>query len=123
METPTSNERTWALVAHAAGPVGALASAGLLGFLAPLVIWLAKKDESAFVGDQACEAVNFQLTMFLASLAAVAFAVVTLGLGLLVALPVLLGIWVLEVVLGLVAALRANEGRRYRYPLTLRLLS
>lgn len=115
-------ERTWALLAHASGPVGLLLSAGLLGFLAPLVIWLAKRDESEFVGDQAKEALNFQLTLFVIYALLWIFVVFTLGLGILLALPIFLALWLLELVLGIVAALSSYEGRRYRYPISLRLI-
>lgn len=119
MET-TKEERTWALVAHLAGPVGALASAGLLGFLVPLVIWIVKREESTFVGDQAGEALNFQLTVFALWIALFLFIIFTLGLGILIAFPAFLLIWVLQVLLGVVAGIRAYEGNRYRYPFALR---
>lgn len=117
------NERTWALVAHASGPAGLLLSAMLLGFLGPLVIYLAKRDESEFVADQAKEALNFQITCFLLHVGLIVFVVFTLGIGLLLAIPIFLVLWVLELVLGLVAALRAYEGQRYRYPFALRFLA
>ena len=31
-------------------------------FLGPLIVWLIKKDQSPFVGDQAKEALNFQIS-------------------------------------------------------------
>lgn len=120
--SPTQAERTWALVAHAGGPAGLLLSAGLFGFLVPLVVWLAKRDESDFVRDQAGEALNFQITLFLVHAAAWAFVLLTLGLGLLVVLPFFLVLWLFELVIGLVAALRAHDGDRYRYPLSFRIL-
>lgn len=120
--TPTREERTWALVAHAGGPAGLLLTAGLLGFAVPLVVWLAKRDESEFVADQGKEALNFQLTLFLLHLAGWLFVVLTLGLGLLVVWPFFLVLWVIELILGLVAALRSYEGQRYRYPFALRLI-
>jgi uncharacterized Tic20 family protein len=119
---PSSDERTWALVAHAGGPAGLLLSAGLFGFAVPLVVWLAKRDESPFVDDQGKEALNFQITLFLVHVVLLLFCLLTLGIGLIVAIPAFLGLWLLEVVLGVVAALRAHDGKRYRYPFTLRLI-
>jgi uncharacterized Tic20 family protein len=103
------DERTWALVAH----VGGL----LTSFIAPLVIWLAKGDDSEFVRDQAKEALNFQITLLIASVVG-ATTTVCLGLGFLV----LAAVWIADVVLSLVAALRSYDGHRYRYPATLRLI-
>lgn len=116
-------ERTWALVAHAGGPAGLLLSAGLFGFAVPLVIWLAKRDDSEFVADQAKEALNFQLTLFLIHAALWLFVLLTLGLGLLLVWPFALALWLVELVLGLVAALRSHKGERFRYPFTLRAIA
>lgn len=119
---PTSEERTWALLAHAGGPAGLLLSAGLFGFAVPLVVWLAKRDESAFVDRHGKEALNFQITLFLVHVALLLFVLLTLGIGILVALPFFVALWFAELVLGVVAALKAYSGRPYRYPLTLRLI-
>ncbi len=43
----TSEERTLAILAHVLTLIG--------GFLAPLIIWLLKKDESSFVTENAKE--------------------------------------------------------------------
>lgn len=117
------DERILAAVAHAAGPVGALFSVGLLGFLAPLIIWILKRGESAFLDDQGKEALNFQLTLFLVFALSIVFLFFTLGLGILVAIPIWAALWILEVVFGIVAAIEAYGGKAYRYPLTLRLIS
>ena len=119
---PTREERTWALIAHLGGPAGLLLSAGLFGFAVPLVVWLARREDSPFIGDQGKEALNFQLTLFFVHVVAWLFVLVTLGVGLLVVLPCFLVLWIGELILGVVAAVRANEGQRYRYPLTLRLI-
>ena len=52
----------------------------LLSFLGPLIIWLMKKDESAFVNDQGKEALNFQLTLLIAQVVAVGVASATCGI-------------------------------------------
>jgi uncharacterized Tic20 family protein len=119
---PRREERTWALVAHLGGPAGLLLSAGLFGFAVPLVVWLARRDDSPFAGEHAKEALNFQLTLFFLHLAAWVFVLFTLGLGLLVVLPFFFVLWFFELILGIVAALKANAGERYRYPLTLRMI-
>lgn len=119
---PTREERTWALIAHAGGPAGLLLSAGLFGFVVPLVVWLAKRDDSAFVAHQGKEALNFQLTLFLLHVSAWLFVLLTIGVGILIVWPLLLALWCIELVLGLVAALRSYEGTRFRYPCTLRMI-
>ena len=117
---PTREERVWALIAHAGGPAGLLLSAGLFGFAVPLVVWLAKRDESDFVADQGKEALNFQLSLFLLHVIAWLFVLLTIGIGMLILWPFFLALWIGELVLGLIAALRSYEGKRFRYPFTLR---
>lgn len=119
---PTREERTWALVAHAGGPVGLLLSAGLFGFVVPLVVWLARREDSEFVAHQGKEALNFQLTLLLLHLGAWLFVLLTLGLGIVIVLPIFLALWFIELILGLVAALQSYGGKRYRYPFTLRMI-
>jgi uncharacterized Tic20 family protein len=82
----------------------------------PLVVWLTRRDQSAFVERQAREALNFNLTVVLASFVCVALVLIGIG--------VILGaaLFVIWFILTIVAAIRANEGIDYRYPLSLRLL-
>ena len=120
--SPTREERTWALVAHLGGPAGLLLSAGLFGFAVPLVVWLLKRDESEFVAHQGQEALNFQLTLFLLYALGWLFVLFTLGVGILVVWPAFVALWVLELILGVLAALRSHEGKPYRYPCTLRFI-
>lgn len=107
--TPTSEERMLALISHLSPLVGA-------GIVAPLVIYLVKKDTSDFVADQAKEALNFHLTVLLAVI--VSGLLVLVAIGLLLLMVVGLG----ALVLSIVAAIKANDGERYRYPFTWRLV-
>lgn len=118
----TQQDKNWALVAHLAGPFGNVVSMGLLGFVVPVVIWLVQRDERPFVGDQAKEATNFQISIFLLKASLVIFAILTFGLGLLVVIPGLVLLFVIEIIMGIAAGVRASNGVYYRYPFTLRLL-
>jgi len=107
------DERTMALVAHLLGI--------LTWVVGALVIWLVNKDASPskpFVVDQAKEALNFQITIGIASIVAVILTVISFGL--LFFLPTL--VWVVDVVFCIIAAVKANNGETYRYPFTLRLI-
>ncbi|NBC10756.1 MAG: DUF4870 domain-containing protein [Planctomycetes bacterium] len=84
--------------------------------LGPMVVWLLKKEEHAFVNDQGMEALNFQITMTIAGLVGVATA--CLGIGF-----VILGaVIVVNVVFIIIGAIKANEGAYYRYPFNIRLI-
>lgn len=107
-----AEQRTMALVAHLLGI--------FTWFLGPLIIWLINKDDSSkrFVTDQAKEALNFQITVIIAYVAAVILTIVSFGI--LFFVPTL--VWVANLVLCILAAVKANSGESYRYPFTLRLI-
>lgn len=104
----TSDDRTMGALAHALSIVAS--------FLAPLIIYLVKGNDSAFVRHHAAEALNFAITVFLAWVVAVILAFVLVGFLL---MPVI-GIGAL--VLNIMAALAASRGELYRYPVNIRLV-
>ena len=111
---PTSDDRTMAILAHVLGI--------MTSFVGPLIIWLVKKDTMPFVADQAKEALNFNITVAIALAALMILGFVTLGLGFLIAVPIMAIIGIAALVLIIIAAMKSNEGVRYRYPFTLRLV-
>jgi uncharacterized Tic20 family protein len=123
---PSSQERQWAMFAHLSTLLGGLLTSGWAGsvgfFIGPLVIWLTKRDTMPFVADQAKEALNFAITVSLACLVLVVLTVLTLGIGLLLTVPLYAIIGISALVLVIIAAIKANEGVAYRYPFTLRLI-
>ena len=126
LATPSSDERQWAMLAHLSALLGALVT-GVLGggwgcFIGPLVIWLIKRDALPFVNEQGKEALNFNITVAIAVAALWALSLLTLGIGLIVALPAWIVIGVAWLVLTIIAAVKANAGEHYRYPLCLRLI-
>lgn len=96
-------EKMWAMFAHLSPLVG-------LGPLGPLIIWLVKKDQSPFVDDQGKEALNFNLSVLIASLV---LAVTCIG-------PLIIAIWAM--VLCIIAGVEASKGVAYRYPYSIRLI-
>ena len=113
---PTQEERNWALAAHLGPLLVALLTGGLLGFVVPLAIWFAKRDESPFVADQAKESLNFRITLVIGYALCVPFIFILIGI------LFWFVIWVCEIVLATIAAIQASEGKRYRYPFAVRLL-
>lgn len=82
----------------------------------PLVIWLVKKDESADLDAVGREVINFNLSMLVYALAGILLSLVLIGV------VVLIGLWIFGIVVTVIAAIRANDGWRYRYPATIRFL-
>ena len=85
----------------------------VLNIIAPLVLWLIKKDTMPFVNDQGKEVLNFQITV---SIAAIVCAITIL------LLPVVFLIAIATLVFIIIGAIKANEGVAYRFPFTLRLI-
>jgi uncharacterized Tic20 family protein len=107
-------ERSLGLACHLLAFVGMVFPFG--NILGPLVIWLVKKDDSAFVDDQGKEALNFNITISIAGFVAFLLTFVVIGA---ILLPIIGIFWL---VMTIVAAVKANGGEYYRYPLTLRLI-
>lgn len=82
--------------------------------MGPLVVWSLKRESSAFVADQAKEALNFQICM------TIYFAVAGVLCLLLIGFVLLFVGAVYDVVIVVKAAMSANRGERYRYPMTVR---
>ena len=112
---PTKVERDWAVICHLAAFAGLVVPyVGIV--LGPLVVWLLKREGMPFVDDQGREAMNFQLTMFIAGLVCMVLMWVLIGFALLAALALF------DFVVTIVAAGKASEGVAYRYPVNLRLI-
>lgn len=108
-------ERTWGMLCHL------LALAAYVGIpfgniIGPLVMWLVKKDESAFVDRHGKESLNFQISMTIYSIVCIPLCFLIIGFFLLIALVVF------DVVQIILASIKANDGRHYRYPLCIRIL-
>lgn len=81
------------------------------GFIGPLIIYLASDDDS-FAKENAANALNFQIVVLIASF--VAFISVFLFVGILL-LPL---VGLLNLIFCVIAAIKANEGEAWKYPLT-----
>ncbi len=127
MPAPTGDEKTAAILAHVLVLVG--------GFIAPLIVYLVKKDDSKFVRKHAAESLNFQLTLL----------IVTLICGIILMGTVIrtivknegnpdfepatmfasfFGIWFIMMAIGifnfvviLVGTIKASNGQPYKYPI------
>ncbi|MEP7231773.1 MAG: DUF4870 domain-containing protein [Ginsengibacter sp.] len=102
---PNSDEKTMAILSHILTLVAPI--------IAPLIIYLIKKDESEFVKIHARESLNFQITMFI-----IVIALVITLIGILL-------IWlvgIVDLILVIMATIKASEGKLYKYPISFRLI-
>jgi uncharacterized Tic20 family protein len=108
-----ADERTWGMLA----PLSALLAAFVaLAFLGPLLVMLIQGPKSDFVRRQSVEALNFQITTYIAAIISAILIVLLIGL---ILLPIVGIAWL---VLTIMAGLAANRGEDYRYPFNIRLV-
>lgn len=105
--TPTSDEKTMAILSHIL--------CILAGFLAPLIIYLVKKD-SPYIAAHAKESLNFQLTLIICHIISFILWFVLIGI---------LLTWILVIanlVFVIIATIKASENKLYKYPFTIRFI-
>jgi len=106
---------TWTMLCHLT------ALAFLIGIpfgniIGPLIIWLVKKDQMKPVDEAGKESLNFQISMTIYAAVAGILSLIVIGVFLLIAIVVV------DVVLVIMASVKANSGEKYVYPLTIRLI-
>jgi len=111
----SKDARMWAMFCHLAGLAGYVMPV-VGNIVAPLIFWQIKKDEFPFVDEQGKEAVNFQISMTIYALVSILLFVICIGPFLLAA------VGIVDLVFLIIAAVKANNGQSYRYPLTIRLI-
>lgn len=109
IETPSSDDKNIATITHLGGTV--------FSFIPGLIVWILKKDDSAYLNDQAKEALNFQITIALAMFVSSILVWLLIGF---ILIPV---VWILNIVFCIIAAIATSKGELYRYPLSLRLIN
>lgn len=107
-ETVSKDDRNIAALVHAAGII--------FGFIPALIVYLVKKDGSAFLTEQTKEALNFQITVLIAVIISWLLIFVLIGILLLPAVVIT------NIVLCIIAAIKASNGEAYRYPVAIRLI-
>jgi uncharacterized Tic20 family protein len=111
---PNKEERTWAMLCHFS--VFSMFVFPFGNILAPLIIWLIKKEEMPFVENQSKEVLNFQISMTIYVIVAFLLIIILVGI------PMLIGLGIFNIIMTIVAAIKANEGENYRYPINLRII-
>lgn len=111
---PKGDETMWATFCHLGGLIGLLIPPG--NIIIPLVIYLVYRDRYPFVADQGKEAINFQISFTIYMIVSGILVLIALGLVLLFALLIF------DLIVTIMAALRASQGIPYRYPLSIRFL-
>jgi Uncharacterized protein conserved in bacteria len=100
-----SDEKTWSILSHVGGII--------LNWVGPLIVFLIYKDRSPVIRQHSVAALNFQLTILIGYIVGWILTIVFIGV------LVVLAASVLSIIFGIMAALAANEGRPYKYPIAI----
>lgn len=134
------DEKTWGALVHLGGLIGMAILSFVGNIVGALVMWLIKRNDSAFIDNQGKEALNFQITLSFINLAigliysirhgvwafrrfwrddfdfdnfdAFTFSSVS-AYGI---------VWLLNIIFSIIAAVRASKGIAYRYPISWRIV-
>ncbi len=114
---PTKDEKTMAMLCHLLAFSGfifpMIPGASIIG---PLILWAIKKDHMPYVDSQGKEAINFNITV------SIIVGICMLTFWLLLPIAILFGVAIAAIVLTIIAAINASDGKPYRYPFILRLV-
>lgn len=104
-----ADEKLWSTLIHVLGI--------FFGFLPSLIGYLVLKDRGPFVRQHSAAALNFQLTMLIAEIIGGILAIIVVGF------LIILAVAILVIVFSIMAAVAANKGQNYTYPLSIKFVS
>jgi len=111
---PSKAERTWAMLCHISVFIGIIIPFG--NILAPLIIWLIKKDEMSFVKDQGIQVLNFQISMTIYLMLSIFLIILLIGI------PMVFGLFIINFISTIIGAIQSNDGKFYRYALSIQFI-
>ena len=104
-----ADEKLWATLVHVGGI--------LFGFLPALIGYLVLKDRGPFVRQHTATALNFQITLAIAYIVGWILTIVLVGF------IILAAVWAVNIIFSIIAAVRANQGQYYTYPIAIKFVS
>ena len=117
----TQNDKNYSSITHLSVFAGWFFPFG--NIIAPLVLWLAKKNESTYIDTHGKSAVNFQLSLifygFLLAILLIPIAIFTLGLGIIAIILGIIPAVILYIIFIISASIKASKGEYYHYPFTI----
>jgi uncharacterized Tic20 family protein len=111
-----NDEKTWALVAHFGGALGAFIGGGAGGWIAPLVALIVKGNESPTTRAHAVQALNFQILWSI--IAIIGYITICIFIGIFIAIAA----WLIATIFGVIAGVKANNGELYNYPMSIKMV-
>ncbi len=114
---PSKDARFWAMLCHLSALSGFIIPIPFANIIVPAAIWFAKKDKDSFIDEQGRESLNFQVSVTIYAVISGLLILVVIGF---VLLPI---VYIFGLICVIIAAIKANDGQNYRYPLTIRLFN
>ncbi|MGD9790133.1 MAG: DUF4870 domain-containing protein [Phycisphaerales bacterium] len=112
-------ERTYATFQH----LTLLLVFAVIPVVPALAMWLIKREQSHYIDDHGKETVNFQLSLLIYTAAGWILTAVTCGIAFPISILITIACYALGIVGMIMGAVAANNGRYFRYPMTLRVVS
>jgi uncharacterized Tic20 family protein len=109
-----ADEKLWSILVHLSPLVASFVG---LPFLGPLIIYLVLRDRGPYIRWHSAQALNFQLTLIIGYVISAILLIVVIGLFTMIAVAIA------SLVFMILAAVAANRGEYYRYPLTIQFVS
>jgi uncharacterized protein len=120
MEQPVDqkqqDERMWGMFCHLSALAGYNILPGIGFVIGPLIIWTLKKKDFPFIDEQGKEALNFQISMMIYMFASAILILLLIGFLLLISLGIF------QLIMIVIASIKANNGEQFKYPLSIRFI-
>ncbi|WP_433301931.1 DUF4870 domain-containing protein [Actinoplanes sp. CA-030573] len=110
------DDKNWILINHFGGAAGAFLGGGCSGWIVPLIVLLARGNQSPVVRAEAVKALNFQILWSIIAL--VGWATTCLVIGFIIG-PVA---WLIAIIFGVIAGVKASNNEPYNYPMTVQII-
>ena len=107
----TQDEKLWGMLCHLSAVAGYVVPFG--NIIGPLIIWLIKKEESDYVNKQGKSSLNFEISISIYILISIFLIFVIIGI------PILIGLAIFQLIVVIIASIRAYDGQYFKYPLTI----
>ncbi len=104
-----ASTRQWAMLLHLSQLAGFVVP--VAGMVVPIVLWQIKKKELPGIDAHGCHATNWIITELIAMAVAGVLCLVLIGF------PLLIVLGILGIVFPIIAAIKANNGELWRYPM------
>jgi len=84
-----------------------------LGLIAPIILWVMNKENNVNVNIAGKNILNFMISMLIYIIASSILIIVLIGI------PMLVALGIMYIVFVIMAAIKANSGETWKYPLTI----